>query len=772
MAFMAKQNPASQVTGLIHSEELYNELTFETLNKGYLTLTDKQKSELDFFKKNNFDLLKKKSVFNVISNRACDKLKAQIFTVGLPKAPLSESAKASRNVMEMMYVTDIMNYLAQKKYELQDDSVHASMLTLSFENADKGQLSDSIQELRLFYHQIKDFFRKTLAKTLEKDKNYYLGTFPSIEITINKEHLAKHNSKAIWHAHLHILIYTTKELEVKSVHGKIWNKYSSLCKKAGIYASERAFLLENAYLKVDGNKNYKQFFENSMQKRDMIRQATAEASKYVMKPSTVNLFAQKNKGKFDDFRLKCFAELYSAFTKPSISEKCPYLNKKILKKRLGEKVRFDPSGLFKTARQTFNALKNVGLDGIFLFQKAHGDLSKVPTFFTQHLRILFNDYKENLESQSGYTYYSDITHQDTLSLAEMIYYNRDFLAGTLFPSKKAVKELIKKNQRYKFDLDLQKTQKIAMTNKQKVLFDVLINFASMKTSKSEVIEVFNDWIETVKNSIDRDGNFDKKRVADLRDVRNAYSEAISASSKYFKNVRIFRNFEVAKKITSLVKNSSFKPFITADSPLVFKNDKYKDFAVFSVENKGKFYCSSYKKTFSIADVKKFKDYRKKMGDEFCVTAETKDLIPVIFAYVRLRGFDDLHLSENSFDQGIDTWEFWTQGNGCVEELSMLVDCLEYALIPNFELEQRIMTWHSTELNVDLTISYDHMDKIIDNLYELNKTTHNSAFKDFDIKTDEFLVDVEQKSKDDRIEFQTVSSIKALIEGKMNKILAV
>src|SRR5699024_4461293 len=124
------------------------------------------------------------------------------------------------------------------------------------------------------------------------------------------------------------------------------------------------------------------------------------------------------------------------------------------------------------------------------------------------------------------------------------------------------------------------------------------------------------------------------------------------------------------------------------------------------------------------------------------------------------------------DQGIDTWEFWTRGNGCVEELSMLVDCLEYALIPNFELEQRIMTWHSTELNVDLTISYDHMDKIIDNLYELNKTTHNSAFKNFDIITDEYLVDVVQKLKDDRIVFETVSSIKVLIEGKMNKILAV
>src|SRR5699024_6525817 len=132
----------------------------------------------------------------------------------------------------------------------------------------------------------------------------------------------------------------------------------------------------------------------------------------------------------------------SAFTKPSISEKCPYLNKKILKKRLGEKVRFDPSGLFKTARQTFNALKNVGIDGIFLFQKAHGDLSKVPTFFTQHLRILFNDYRENLEIQSVNIYNTDITQQDNESFAEKIYYKRDFLEGEVIQYKKAVKELI------------------------------------------------------------------------------------------------------------------------------------------------------------------------------------------------------------------------------------------------------------------------------------------------------------------------------------------
>ena len=445
MAIATERNTASQFVTLVHSEELYNELASIAYKKGYLDLTDTQKSELDFFEKYNFSALKKNSTYNVLSNRNENKLKAQLFTVGLPKSPIVESNRASRNVMEMVYTYDIMNYLAAKKYELENGKVHVSMLTLTFENADKTQLSDSIQEHRLFYRQLKDFFRKTL----DWGDNVFLGTFVSPEVTINEAHLEKKNPKSLWHAHLHILIFTTKELKVKSVRGKIWNKYSSLCKKAGIYASERGFLLENSYVKAEGQKGYEKYFDgqkNSKRESEIARSAMMEAGKYATKPSVINSFAKKVDGEFDDFKLQCFAEYYMAFSKPSISAKCIYANKVQLEKRLTQKVRFDGSGIYKTARQVFNALKNAGLDGIFLFQKADGDMSKVPNFFTEHLEILFQNYVENVNSKSGYTYYAKITQKDTLSFAEMIYYNRDFLAGTLFPSKKILEALIKKHK--------------------------------------------------------------------------------------------------------------------------------------------------------------------------------------------------------------------------------------------------------------------------------------------------------------------------------------
>ena len=119
--------------------------------------------------------------------------------------------------MEMMYTYDILTYLAQKNFELENDQVHTSMLTISFENADKGHLSDAIQELLLFYRQLKEYF----LKTLDWQDNQLLGTIPSIEVTVNSAKLEKHNPKAIWHPHLHILIFNSKELEIKSVRSKI-----------------------------------------------------------------------------------------------------------------------------------------------------------------------------------------------------------------------------------------------------------------------------------------------------------------------------------------------------------------------------------------------------------------------------------------------------------------------------------------------------------------------------------------------------------------------
>lgn len=729
MAFVTNQNTASQFVGLLHSEQIFNTLISLSEAKNYIELSKKQKAQLKFFEKYNFNILKPKSSFNVLSNSAKNRVKAQLFSVGLSHSPLKQSNEASRDTMEMMYTYDILNYLAQNEFELENDQVHTSMLTISFENADKEHLSDSIQELLLFYRQLKDFFRKTL----DWQDNDYLGTIPSLEVTINSAKLEKHNPKALWHAHLHILIFNSHELEIKSVRSKIWNKYSSLCKKAGIYASEKAFLLENAYAKAEGQNSYDSFFNDKkkqkQQEHKIARAATAEAGKYAIKSSDYNKFLKFNKkGEADDFALQCFAELYSSFVKPSIAKNCEYKNVEQLRKRLTKRVRLQGSGLYQTARQIFNALKQAGLDGIFLFRKSDGDMSRVPNFFTQCLQIGFNNLIQNKDSESGYRYYAKILGESSLNLAEIIYYNSDFLANTLFPARKVLNHLIAKHK------------PVQMSKKQEAIFDVLLNFSAYRTSKDQIIDVFNDWINTVKENIvvEKDGTstFDTNRVHDLRQVRNAYDEAENNDIDFYKNVRIFKNLEVAKNFKKIMIGDGFEQFITNDSPLLFKNDKYKDYFVNSAEKNGKFSKSVHDTNITMSDIETFRKYQEKMGDNFCVTVETIKLVPAILAYLKLKGLE-IRLAKSDYDSGAQIWEYWTNRThgekcACSAELSFIVDCLEFALNPTLELKEKILYYHNKEIMIDLVVDAEHLEKMIVNLYKKNASQNNPAFKNVDI----------------------------------------
>ena len=729
MAFVTNQNTASQFIGLLHSEQIFNTLISLSETKNYIELSKKQKAQLKFFEKYHFNILKPKSSFNVLSNSAKNRVKAQLFSVGLSHSPLKQSNEASRDTMEMMYTYDILNYLAQKEFELENDQVHTSMLTISFENADKEHLSDSVQELLLFYRQLKDFFRKTL----DWQDNDYLGTIPSLEVTINSAKLEKHNPKSLWHAHLHILIFTSCELEIKSVRSKIWNKYSSLCKKTGIYASEKAFLLENAYARAEGQNSYDSFLNDKkkqkQQEHKIARAATAEAGKYAIKSSDYNKFLKFNKkNEADDFALQCFAELYSSFVKPSISEKCEYKNADQLRKRLTKRVRMQGSGLYQTARQIFNALKAVGLDGIFLFRKSDGDMSRVPNFFTQCLQIGFNNLIQNKDSESGYRYYASILSESSLNLAEIIYYNSDFLANTLFPAKKVLNRLINKHK------------PVQMSKKQEAIFDVLINFSAYRTSKEQIIDVFNDWIKTVKENIivEKDGTstFDKNRVHDLQQVRDAYDEAVNNDIDFYNNVRIFKNLEIAKNFKKIMNGDGFEQFITNDSPLFFKNDSYKDYFVNSAERDGKFSKSVHDTNITMSDIKTFRKYQEKMGDNFCVTVETIKLVPAILAYLKLKGLE-IRLAKSDYDSGVQIWEYWTNRQhgekcACSAELGFIVDCLEFALNQNIELKEKILYYHNSEIMIDLVVDAEHLEKMIVNLYKKNASQNNPAFKNINL----------------------------------------
>ena len=64
MAFVTNQNTASQVAGLLHSEQIFNTLISLSEAKNYIELSKKQKAQLNFFEKYHFNILKPKSSFS------------------------------------------------------------------------------------------------------------------------------------------------------------------------------------------------------------------------------------------------------------------------------------------------------------------------------------------------------------------------------------------------------------------------------------------------------------------------------------------------------------------------------------------------------------------------------------------------------------------------------------------------------------------------------------------------------------------------------------
>lgn len=315
-------------------------------------------------------------------------------------------------------------------------------------------------------------------------------------------------------------------------------------------------------------------------------------------------------------------------------------------------------------------------------------------------------------------------------MAEIIYYNSDFLANTLFPAKKVLNHLIAKHQ------------PVEMSKKQEAIFDVLVNFSAYRTSKEQIIDVFNDWIKTVKENVyvEKDGTstFDKNKVHDLQQVRNAYSEAVNNDIYFYKNVRIFKNLEVAKNFKKIMNSEGFEQFITNDSPLIFKDDTYKDFFVNSAEENGKFSKSVHETAITMDDIKTFRKYQVKMGDNFCVTVETIKLVPAILTYLKLKGLE-LRLAKSDYDGGAQIWEYWTNRKAgeqcaCSAELGFIVDCLEFALNPTAELKEKILYYHNTEIMIDLVVDAEHLEKMIVNLYKKNASQNNPAFKNINLDT--------------------------------------
>lgn len=554
MAFKTKRNAGSQLANNVHSEKMYDLMALWCHKLGLIELTDKQLTKILALEANDGFEFKIGEMINVLSNGKGDTFKHVMRTPALSGSPIYESNRSSQKIMQSRHVLDLMNYLNAKD---NGDDVNAVFLTFSFTNADFGHLADAEQSLNDMYKRLKEYMKKTMRWGNAE----YLGTMPSMELTINKKRVQQGNDNGIYHVHFHVIVFFSGEKDLKSWKNQLWKKFQSLCKKAGVKVAESAFFLEETYSKskkseADDEKARRQFDDEM--KRDAendddddsdnndVESGIMEASKYIAKPEDLLFLTPK---KHDSEELKShkkeiWAEIYNASVAPKITKDCPYLN---VKGKKATKIRNNGSGLFQKAVQIFNAIVASGLGGVFDFQKANGDITRVPNFFTNIVKVIVKGFYERKtkfskeyqghRGQSGYKYNAEIIDSDDLTLAEILYYNRNLLENAVLPGYSTIGKYAKDSKYYND------------TPKQRAVLDVLKNFIKWNTGVTDIHETINDWIKTVVDSTADDyGNYDELRVHDLSMIQDAidYSFERAYQDKATK-VRNFKELDVIKR---------------------------------------------------------------------------------------------------------------------------------------------------------------------------------------------------------------------------------
>lgn len=555
MAFKTKRNPGSQLANNVHSEKMYDLMALWCHKLGLIELTDKQLTKILALEANDGFQFKIGEMINVLSNGKGDTFKHVMRTPALSGSPIYESNRSSQKIMQCRHVLDLMKYL-------NDGDVNAVFLTFSFTNADFGHLADGEQSLNDMYKRLKEFMRKTMKWGNAK----FLGTMPSMELTINKKRVSQGNDSGIYHVHFHVIVFFSGEKDLKSWKDQLWKKFQKLCKKADVKVAQSAFFLEETYSKgkkaeADDEKARQQFDDEM--KRDAknddddddensdVESGIMEASKYIAKPEDLLFLAPK---KHDSEKLKSrkkeiWAEIYNASVAPKITKDCPYLN---VKGKKATKIRNNGSGLFQKAVQIFNAIVASGLGGVFDFRKADGDITRVPNFFTNIVKVIVKGFYERKtkfskqyqghRGRSGYKYNAEIIDSDDLSLAEVLYYNRNLLENAVLPGYSTIGKYAKESKYYND------------TPKQRAVLDVLKNFIQWNTGVSDIHETINDWIKTVIDSTTDDyGNYDELRVKDLATIQDAidYSFEKAYQDKNTK-VRNFKELDIIKRFDAKI----------------------------------------------------------------------------------------------------------------------------------------------------------------------------------------------------------------------------
>lgn len=610
----SRQSSALQLKTLYKTDHLYNEMALQCHEDGLIKLTSKQAAKTASFLAAGPTYF---GAFHVLSDSAGTTYKHAICTPALNGSPIQEQNNTSTKVMERIGTLKLLNFFAAKQT---DAPVQAVMVTLSFQNADFGWLSDAKQSLKVIYTKLKDWIRKTC----DFGSGVWLGIMPSMEVTVNKDHFKNHQEKQLYHPHLHLVIFFAglTEHEIYSVRRQIFVKFSELCKEAGVKNSSKAYGFEKTYQKGSKDSDEAPAETNTLD-------AMLEATKYVTKPEDTAMigeaFEKENSGSGDNFAEKVFAEIYNSRFSPEIHANSRYKN---LGNKKATQIRLRGAGTYELARSVYKSIAEAGLAGLFAFNPCEGDVSMIPHVFTRFATLILKKKWAKLQKSQR------------LTPAEVLYYNRDMLKMSIFPSHGQLQKAIA-------------TSCYSGTQKQQAVVDVLKNFAHWNGSVTDIDEVMTEWIETIVGALEtsKEPKQLQARLQDVQTLKNAIDSSLDSGQETPK--------EVLDIVDKVKKTATYRHFKSSKVALTYlPNDNDYNFLVRSFRD-GDLVArlGNYaKKHFTAEQIASF--MAENADGSWSLSEQNEWIKPLIKLYVALTSGKIANEKTNSFNTDMTDFNNW------------------------------------------------------------------------------------------------------------------
>lgn len=608
----SRQSSALQLKTLYKTDYLYCKMALQCHKDGLIKLTPKQAAKTASFLATGPSYF---GAFHVLSDSAGTTYKHAICTPALNGSPIQEQNTTSTKVMEGIGTLKLLDFFAAKKT---DAPVQAVMVTLSFQNADFGWLSDAKQSLKVIYTKLKEWLRKTC----DFGSGVWLGIMPAMEVTVNKEHFEKREGKQLYHPHLHLVIFFAglTDHEIYSVRRQIFVKFSELCKEAGVKNSPAAYGFEKTYKK--GSKNSD---SDKAPAETNTLNAMLEAMKYVTKPEDTAMigeaFEEENSGSgdnngSDNFAEKVFAEIYNSRFNPTIHANSRYKN---LKNEKAKMIRLRGAGTYELARSVYKAIAEAGLSGLFAFSPCDGDVSMIPHVFTQFATLILKKKWAKLQKSQK------------LTPAEVLYYNRDMLKMSIFPSHGQLQKAIAASC-------------YSGTQKQKAVIDVLKNFTHWNSSVTDIDSVMTEWIDTIVGALETSENPKplQARLQDVQTLKNAIDNSLDSGQETPKEM-----LDIVKKVKE---TATYKRFKSSQVALTYlPNDNNYNYLVRSFRDGDLVARLGHyaKKHFTAEQIAGFME--ENADGRWSLNEQNEWIKPLIKAYVALTSGKTVTEKSNSFD---------------------------------------------------------------------------------------------------------------------------